>query len=354
MNWKIILCLSSFILTIKAIQNELLEDRRNITDVVVIGGGPAGLVAATTAARIGGFHVLLVAGEIGGQLLGAQHVSNMPGILGQSGVEIVENLVQQAQEAGVIFLNDLVKEIDFQKKDNFFFITTENGKQINARSVIIATGAAPRRLNVSGEDDYWGHGGVYSCASCDFLAVKELNAAVVGGGDSAIEQALILAPYAKKITIFVRKNRMRAVESMQKKLQNLKNVEIIYNKEIVKIIGNGQKITALEIQDNESKEIMHFPTDGLFLAIGHNPNSGLFVPYFKLLDQGYIELDSRSQQTKIPGIFVAGEIAESRFRQAQIVCAQGMQAAIEATEYLTNQGITSRTHYILKENYFSA
>jgi thioredoxin reductase (NADPH) len=207
-------------------------------------------------------------------------------------------------------------------------------------SVIIATGASPRKLGVPGEEQYWGSG-VTTCAICDAPFYKGKNVVVVGGGDSAVEEAMQLTPYAKNITILVRKDAMRASAHMQKLLTDFPNITVEYNKEIHEIIGDGSKITGVKLFDNGSKIFEKRPIDGVFLAIGHEPNTQLFKDNLEMDSLGYIVVKDRGQETSTPGIFAAGDVEDHTYRQAGVAAGSGIKAALDADAFLNQRGYTA-------------
>jgi thioredoxin reductase (NADPH) len=303
-----------------------------VIPIVVIGGGPAGLAAGMYGAR-SKFDTLVITGELpGGQLTGSGEVENWPGIIRKRGADIMDDFVEQVAGVGACFLDDIVEEVDFSESP-FRIFTLENGI-IEAEAVIIATGSYPRKLHVSGETRYWGSG-ISSCAICDCFLYTGREVGVVGGGDSAIEEVLHLVPYAKKITLFVRGSRMRAAQAMQDKLTLYPDqISIIYNVGIDEVVGDGKTVTGVLIVDRKTDIRYHYSLDGLFLAIGHTPNTKIFKHWLRLDSEGFFNLPTRSQMTEIPGVFVAGDVADKHFRQAGIAAGSGIQAALEAIDFL--------------------
>lgn len=329
----------------------ILNTKTKIVPIVGIGAGPAGLMAASYAARSKLETVIITGDTLGGQLTGAGEVENMPGLKVSLGADIVKNLEDQARDFGAHFIEDSVESVDFSSWP--FEIKLTGGDTITALAVIIATGAAPRKLGIPGELEYWGSG-VSACAICDCFMFKNRNVAIVGGGDAAIEQALHLAPYAKNITIFVRKDYMRAAGRMQDKIESYDFINVVYNKEVLRVFGDGQVVTGLELLDTITQETSNVPIDGLFLAIGHNPNTGIFAPYLKLSEHGYIVLDTRSQETSTEGIFAAGDVADYRFRQAGIATGSGIQAALEAIDFLREINFNNKVNDSIKSLLYSS
>jgi thioredoxin reductase (NADPH) len=312
-------------------------DKDNVIPVAVLGSGPAGLTAAlyTTRAKI---HTVVFTGAMpGGQLTNTTFVENWPGIKKKYGYEIMQTLREQVEEYEAVIVEDSIIDVDFHQWP--FKLFTESGSSLNALSVVIAMGSAPRRLSVPGELEYWGKG-VTPCAVCDCAFFKNKDVVVIGGGDAAVEEALQLASYAKTVTLLVRNNRMRAARRMQAKLDDYSNVTIVYNKQVLEILGDGSTVTGIKLQDIESQETNVVSAQGVFLAIGHNPNTDLFKPYIQITKSGYIELKSCSQGTSITGVFAAGDVEDAKFRQAVVASASGCKAGLEAVEWLRDIGLT--------------
>lgn len=317
---------------------ELIEDKQNIVPIVVIGSGPAGLTAAMYGARAH-MHTVVFTGKLpGGQLTFASSVENWSGIKGEKcGYEIMQDLREQAEGFGATVREESIVKINASTWP-YELITSENTK-IYALSVIIATGSAPRRLGVPNEAKYVGRG-VSSCAVCDCIFFKHKHVYVVGSGDTAAEQAMQLAPYAKHITILVRNGRMRAANSIQEKLKGFSNITIEFTKEVVEVIGNGKILTGLKIRDNLTDAIEEVQAQGLFVAIGHNPNTTLFQDVVQMNTAGYIQLQDRSQATSVRGIFAAGDVEDGEYRQAVVASGSGCKAALEAVKFLRDIGMS--------------
>ncbi len=308
----------------------------DVLPIVVIGSGPAGHTAAQYAGRLG-IPTTMICGMEGGLLTQTSYVENYPGVKKILGPDLMSDMLEQTKEAGVTLVYDMVASVDFSKRP--YTIALEDGTTYRAQSVIVSTGATPKKLGIQGEDRYWGQG-VSSCALCDALFFKGKDVAVVGGGDSAIEEAMQLSPHAKSVTIYVRKDRMRAISSMQQKLSGYPNIKAIeYNKIVTKVIGNDDGVTALEVQDilTDKKEVI--PYDGLFLAIGHIPNTDLFEGQLSLTDSGHILVDRR-QATSVPGVYAAGDVEDALYRQAIVAAGNGCKAALNTVGFLRDQEIT--------------
>jgi thioredoxin reductase (NADPH) len=302
-------------------------------DMVVVGSGPAGCAAALYGARASMSTLVITGDTIGGQLIGSHEVENWPGIIKKSGAEIMEDLHAQVQSFGAAFLYDAVVDIDVSQQP--FLLTTRENGIIHARSVILATGSTPKLLNVPGEDLYWGNG-VSSCAVCDCFLFKNKEVIVVGGGDSAIEEALQLAGYATHVTLVVRGPALRAAPHGQEKLKEYSDkISMRYNSVITEIVGDDEQgVTGVMMRDVITGQESFFATDGVFLAIGHTPNTQFFGQVITLDATGHVSLAGRSQATNIPGVFVAGDVADNRFKQAAKAAGDGVQAALEAIDFL--------------------
>lgn len=313
---------------------------KNIMPVVVIGSGPAGLSAALYTSRAN-FKTLVIEGdEPGGQLTKTTYIENWPGIKRMLGKYAVDVVKEQAASFGTEFLADQVISVDFSVWP--FIVRCRSGLELRALSVIIGMGATPRYLGVPGEEKYWGRG-VTSCAICDAaLYEKDEEVVVIGGGDAAVEEATQLAAYAGKVTILVRKARMRAVPAMQERLKNYPNIFVKYNLEVQEILGNGAVVTGVRLLNNVSGETSDFPTDGVFLAIGRIPNSQIFKNILDLDSAGYIAVSERSQVTSVPGVFAAGDIADPDYKQAGIAAGDGIKAGLDANRFLTALGLNEQ------------
>ena len=311
-----------------------------ILPLVVIGSGPAGHTAAQYGIHLGVPTVLFTGPLPGGLLMQTDAIENYPGIPLTSGMALMDSMAEQTRKQGVIIRDETVSQVDLTQWP--FLVTLEMGEHYRTFSLIIATGATPKKLNVPGEDHYWGRG-VSCCALCDAHFFKDKNVVVVGGGNSAIDEALILAPHAKSVTIFVRGDRMRAMPAMQKKLQGSPTVQPIeYNKQVTKIMGTDDEITHLEITNLITKQRVLRPADGLFLAIGHTPRTDLFEGQLRCSDSGHIIIDEKTQATSIAGVFAAGDVEDALYRQAIVAAGAGCKAAINAVEWMREQGITDQ------------
>lgn len=309
--------------------------KNNVYPLVIIGSGPAGLSAAVYGARQKIKTLVIEGGKPGGLLTETSYVENMPGFKSILGKDLINEIKEQALHFGATFINDIVEKVDVCHWP--YSIETEDGKKIYALSIIVSTGASPRKLGIVGEDDYWGKG-VTTCAICDAPFYKGKDVVVIGGGDSAVEEAMQLAPYAKQVTILVRKPTMRATASMQELLKGYANIAIRYNVEPKKIVGNDEQVTGIELLDSNSNQTEIMPIDGVFLAIGHLPNTALFKETLDLDANGYITLKGRSQETSVQGVFAAGDVEDHRYRQAGVAAGSGIKAALDVGAFLNEIG----------------
>ncbi len=311
--------------------------KENVVPIVVIGSGPAGLSAALYGAR-GGRETLVIEGnKPGGLLTETTEVENWPGEVSILGPDLMIKMREQVKRFGVEFLADAVEKVDLTNWP--FHIVTEGGQSIHALSLIISTGANPRKLNILGEDLYWGSG-VTSCATCDAPFFKDEEVVVIGGGDSAIEEALQLAKYASHVTVLVRSNKMRAASRMQDRIKEYKNVSVQYNLLPKEVMGDGIKVTGIKLLNGCTKKEFVMPISGVFLATGHDPSTKLFQGQIALTPTGHIELDTRTQQTSMPGVFAAGDVADNRYRQAIVSAGDGVKAALDAINFLEEVGLS--------------
>lgn len=270
-----------------------VESKKNIIPVAIIGSGPAGLSAALYTSRAHLHTVIFQGPQAGGQLMSTSEVENWPGMGKKQGPEIMQGVTTQAKNFGAVLLNESIKKVDFSQWP--YALTTADDVEVYALSVIIATGAFPERLkDVPGEAEHWGRG-VTACAICDAAFYKDKDVVVVGGGDSAAEQALQLTSYARRITVLVRGDKMRASVAMQDRLKKFDFIKIRYNSSIVAIEGDGSQVTGIQLKT--ATGIEHMPIDGIFLAIGHKPNTTLFQGQIDLNASGYIVHTCRAQET---------------------------------------------------------
>jgi thioredoxin reductase (NADPH) len=306
------------------------EDPKGPWDVVVIGSGPSGLTAAIYTTR-GAASTLILGGEVwGGQLMLTTTVDNFPGFPeGIQGPELMEKMKTQAQRFGAEFLGVSVESVDLTKKP---FEISAGGKTYLARSIIVATGALTTWLDAPGVHELIGKG-VSSCAPCDAPFFRDKKVAVVGGGDSAMEEASVLTKYASEVTIIHRRDAFKASAAMQEKVTTNPKIKILWNSEVTEAVGSG-KLEKLKIKNNVSNEISEIPFDGLFVAIGHKPASDVFKDVIKTDEKGFIIPGDEHCGTNVSGVFVAGDVMDKKFKQAITSAGMGCIAAMETLRYL--------------------
>jgi thioredoxin reductase (NADPH) len=308
-------------------------DTRNL---IIIGSGPAGLTAALYAAR-GGLNPLLFAGyQPGGQLTTTTVIENYPGFPeGIDGSELMANFTTQAKRFGTEILNTEVASVDFS--GDVKIVTDVEGKQYRAKSVIIATGAKPRTLNIPGEQEYWGRG-VSTCATCDGFLFRGKEIAVIGGGDTAMEEALFLTNHASKVYVVHRREQFRASKIMADRLLANPKVEVIWNATVSEVVGENGVVNKLKLQAANDQPLTQpeLNIQGMFLAIGHNPVTKFLGGALKLNAEEYVDSPD-GVNTSIPGVFVAGDVQDYRYRQAVTAAGMGCAAALTAQRYLETQ-----------------
>lgn len=301
---------------------------------LIIGSGPAGYTAAIYAARANMNPVLYEGPLSGGQLTTTTEIENFPGYPeGISGSQMMEDIKQQAIRFGADVRYGIVTKVEF--KTNHNLITIDDEKVVEATTVIVSTGASAKYLGLADERKYAGMG-VSACATCDGFFYRKKTVIVVGGGDTACEDALYLSQLCKKVYLAVRKNHLRASNVMQERVKNNEKIEILFRHEVVGLTGtNGvDGAVLLKNRGESNQEEYQLPVDGMFLAIGHHPNSGLFEKYLDMDSEGYIRTKGATSETNIPGVFAAGDVADPRYRQAITAAASGCKAAIDAERYL--------------------
>jgi thioredoxin reductase (NADPH) len=297
--------------------------------MLIIGSGPAGLSAALYAARANLEPVLLTGMELGGQVSLTHIVENYPGFPeGVGGSELVELFQKQAERFGAKVEFDTATEIDFSQHP--FRVVTYNTEYF-ADALIISTGATPRHLGVNGETELTGRGVSY-CATCDGWFFKEKDVVVVGGGDSALEEALFLTRYADSVTIIHRRDELRAGAILQKRAESNPKVKFVWDTILTEIFGD-EAVTGVTLKNVKTGEITELTTDGVFIFIGHLPNNDLFQDQLEMDELGYLEVDDH-MQTNVPGVFAAGEIADPIFRQVITSAGMGAAASMQAIHFI--------------------
>ena len=304
----------------------------NIYDVIIIGSGPAGLTAALYATRAN-LKTLVIAGrKWGGQLMLTTLVENYPGFPeGIQGPDLMMAFRKQAEHHGAQIIDVDFKSADYGSAP--IKIRTDDDKEYSARTVIIATGAETRWLEVPGEKEKIGRG-VSSCAPCDAPVFRNKNAIVVGGGDSAMEEALVLTKFASSVTIVHRRGEFRASAIMQERVKKNPKIKLIFNSEIVEILGEN-KVEKVKIKNNQTNEISEMPIEGVFVAVGHIPNSALFQGIDRD-EKGFIKVYNHTK-TNVEGVYVAGDVHDAEYKQAVTAAGFGCMAALEVEKWLMNQ-----------------
>lgn len=304
---------------------------------LIIGSGPAGYTAAIYCARANVKAVLYSGIQPGGQLTQTTVIENYPGFPdGIAGADLMDKMRQQAVNVGADVREGIITKIDLSKRP--FVATIDGEKQIEAETVIVATGASARYLGLDDEKKYAGMG-VSACATCDGFFYRKKVVAVVGGGDTACEEAYYLSNLASKVYMIVRKPYLRASAAMRERVEKKENIEILYNTNTVGLFGEngveGAHLVKFKGTDKEAFEDLAI--DGFFLAIGHNPNTAFLERQVELDEQGYIKLSGETTATSVEGVFAAGDVADPRYRQAVIAAGLGCKAALDVEKFLTNQ-----------------
>lgn len=309
----------------------------NHTKCLIIGSGPAGYTAAIYASRANLSPILYEGNQPGGQLTITTEVENFPGYPeGVTGPQLMDDLRKQAQRFGADMRSGLITDVNFDVRP--FILTIDNNETITADTVIIATGASAKYLGLEDEKKYNGLG-VSACATCDGFFYRKRTVAVVGGGDTACEEAIYLSNLAKKVYMIVRKDHLRASDVMQRRVFEKENIEVLFNSNTVGLFGEEfvEGAHLVEFKGTEKERFYDIAIDGFFLAIGHKPNTDVFAKYIDLDETGYIKLNGPTTSTNIDGVFAAGDVADSRYRQAISAAGMGCRAALDAEKYLAEK-----------------
>ena len=301
---------------------------------LIIGSGPAGYTAAIYAARADLKPLLYTGMEPGGQLTTTTEVDNFPGYPdGVDGPTMMVELQKQAERFGTEVRIGYISKVEFSKEvGGVHKAFVEDGKEIHAQTIIISTGATAKYLGLPSEQKLRG-GGVSACAVCDGFFYKGQEVAIVGGGDTAAEEATYLANICSKVTMLVRKDKMRASKAMQHRVTNTPNIDLRYNHEIDEVLGD-QVVEGLRIFNNQTGEKEEIKITGLFIAIGHQPNTEIFQGQLDMDDEGYLITKGKSTKTNIPGVFASGDVQDKEYRQAVTAAGTGCMAALDAERYL--------------------
>ena len=301
---------------------------------LIIGSGPAGYTAAIYAARADMKPVMYTGMQMGGQLTTTTEVDNFPGYAnGTDGTAMMEDLKNQAERFGTEVRFGLVTKVDLSDKiGGIHKVIVDESKIIEADTVIISTGASAKYLGLESEQRLIG-GGVSACATCDGFFYKGQDVVVVGAGDTAAEEATYLSNICKKVTILVRKDFMRASKAMQHRVNKTENIEVLYNTEIEEVLGS-KVVEGVRAVNNKTKVKTDISVTGVFIAIGHTPNSNLFKGVLDMDDTGYLITEGKSTKTNLPGVFASGDIQDKEYRQAVTAAGTGCMAALDAERYL--------------------
>jgi len=307
------------------VSNEFIE-------IAIIGGGPAGLAAALYASRGRAKTVVFERGIPGGQIVTTDWVENYPGFpKGISGQDLGDLMTKQAEEFGAVIRSFAPVEAITMRPDGHFTITSE-GEQFDADSVILATGAVPRKLGVPGEAEFTGRG-VSWCATCDGALFRDKVVAVVGGGDAAVEEALFLTKFASRVHLIHRRDELRATKCIQERCMANPKMEMHYSRVVTEIIGHDGKVSAVRLESTSGEPEETLPLDGVFIFVGVHPVNELAGALVTLADNGYITID-HDGRTSVPGLFAAGDVTDSELKQVITAAAKGASAAFEALRYI--------------------
>ena len=305
-----------------------------ILKTLIIGSGPAGYTAAIYAARADLEPVVYTGMEPGGQLTTTTEVDNFPGYPeGVDGPTMMIHLQKQAERFGTKVNNGFIRKVEFSKnRGGIHKAFTEDGTEINTKTIIISTGASAKYLGIPSEQRLRG-GGVSACAVCDGFFFKGQEVAIVGGGDTAAEEATYLAKICSKVTMLVRKSQMRASKAMQHRVIKTANIDLRYNTEIEEVLGD-QVVEGIRIKNNQTDAKEEISVSGLFIAIGHKPNTDLFRGQIEMDESGYLVTKNKTTHTNIPGVFASGDVQDKEYRQAVTAAGTGCMAALDAERYL--------------------
>ena len=311
-----------------------MSDTTERIKCLIIGSGPAGYTAAIYAARADMSPVMYTGMQMGGQLTTTTEVDNFPGYPdGTDGTVMMNDLQKQAERFGTEVRFGMITKVDFSTEvGGIHKVVVDESKTIEAESVVISTGATAKYLGLESEQRLIG-GGVSACATCDGFFYKGQDVVVVGAGDTAAEEATYLANICSKVTILVRKDYMRASKAMQHRVEKTANIEVLYNTEIDEVLGENV-VEGVRAVNNQTGNKIDIPVTGVFIAIGHTPNTGIFKDVLKMDETGYLITEGKSTKTNMPGVFAAGDVQDKEYRQAVTAAGTGCMAALDAERYL--------------------
>lgn len=303
--------------------------------MVIIGSGPAGYTAALYASRANLEPLVIEGHEPGGQLTTTTDVENFPGFPdGVMGPDLMAQMKKQAARFGTEYLSTMVTSVDLSKRP--FRVTCENGNEYNAETIVISTGASAKYLGLPNEKELIGKG-VSACATCDGFFYRDKVVHVVGGGDTAMEEAMFLTKFAKQVTVIHRRNSFRASKPMQQRVFDNPKIDILWDNEVTEIIADAGGVTSIKVKNTKTGEEATRETDGLFMGIGHTPNTGFLNGQITLDNHGFIITNGGHPDTNIPGVFACGDVQDSYYRQAISAAGTGCMAAIRAERFLEDQ-----------------
>jgi thioredoxin reductase (NADPH) len=314
-----------------------ITENKDILEVIIIGSGPAGFTAAIYTARAGMNPLIITGLELGGQLTTTTEVENFPGYPeGITGPEMMVQLQKQAEKFGTQVIMDTVSEVELGENiGDIHSVKTISGKAYKAKTIIISTGASAKYLGKDFEKTYIG-GGVSACATCDGFFYRGKNVVVIGGGDTAVEEATYLAKICKTVFMVVRKDHLKASKIMQERIDLTPNIVLMYNTELKDLKGENNLVSQAVIVNNQTNEVKVLEVDGIFIAIGHKPNTEIFKGKLDMDETGYLNVKPFSTETNIPGVFAAGDVADKKYRQAITAAGAGCMAALDAEKYLSS------------------